>query len=145
MKVFKCFHYTGNKETSGGIIEKSPVQENNKKKTSLEIVHRIYSLQDRWICTIPSRARGGREEGARRARGGHEVGAIRARGGREADPRRARVWYKVGTIPALLRMVHFTCSEHFPSLPVPQNSPQLSTQTNFQQHINVLAILEGSI
>lgn len=87
----------------------------------------------------------GREAGARRARGGREAGAIRARGGREADPRRARVWYKVGTIPALLRMVHFTCSEHFPSLPVPQNSPQLSTQTNFQQHINVLAILEGSI
>lgn len=72
---------------------------------------------------------------------GREAGARRARGGREADPRRARVWHKVGTIPALLRMVHFTCSEHFPSLPVPQNSPQLSTQTNFQQHINVLAIL----
>lgn len=27
MEVFKCFHYTGNEETSGRIIKKAPVQE----------------------------------------------------------------------------------------------------------------------
>lgn len=68
MEVFKCFHYTGNEETSGRIIKKAPVQENNMGKTSL------------WFCSIPSREWGGREARAGRARGACDVGVRWARG-----------------------------------------------------------------
>lgn len=102
---------------------------------------------------------GGREVGAQRASatwawGGREAGARRvrvtwARGRREADPREPETATRQARYcpqkPAILHMKHFTWSEHFSYLPVPQYSPQLSTQTNFQQHIDVLAILEGSI